>query len=172
MMLRSAAAALALLLTPAALLRAGEAHRHGVARLDVAVDGTRVSLALDTPLDNLLGFEHAPRNAAERRAADAAVATLRQAAALFRFDAAARCRSSAVELRSAALALGGAAPPAPGAHADLEASYEFTCERAPVQLEHTLFDAFARLQQLEVQAATAARQSGTTLKRPAARLAL
>ena len=100
-MLRSAAAALALLLAPAALLRAGEAHRHGVARLDVAVDGTRVSLALDTPLDNLLGFEHAPRNAAERRAADAAVATLRQAAALFRFDIAAGCRSTAVGLRCA-----------------------------------------------------------------------
>lgn len=155
--------------------RAGEAHQHGVARLDVAVDGTRVSIDLDTPLDNLLGFEHAPRSEAERRAAEAALATLRDAARLFRFDAAARCRSTAVELRSAALKLppgNTAAAPGPDGHADLEASFAFTCERAPLQLEHGLFAAFARLQRLEVQAATATRQSGATLQRPAARLSL
>ena len=48
---------------------AAKAHQHGVARLDVAVEATRVTLYLDTPLDNLLGFERAPRTDAERKAA-------------------------------------------------------------------------------------------------------
>jgi hypothetical protein len=157
---------------PHLALAEGRAHQHGVARLDVAVDGTRVSIAFESPLDNLLGFERAPRTAAEQRAAEAALARLRDAATLFRFDAAAGCRSTAVELRSAALKLGGAAAPAAGEHADLDASWEFACERAPVRLDHGLFTAFARLQRLQVQAATAARQSGTVLKRPAQRVPL
>jgi hypothetical protein len=167
---RLPAAALLAMLPPLAAA-AGAAHQHGVARLDVAVEGMRVSIDFETPLDNLLGFERAPRNAAEQRAAEAVLARLRDAAALFRFDAAAGCRSSAVELRSAALKLGDASAPADG-HADLAASWAFTCERAPVQLEHGLFAAFPRLQRLELQSATAARQAGATLKRPAQRIPL
>jgi hypothetical protein len=45
---------------------AASPHEHGVARLDVAVDAGRVSFSLETPLDNLLGFERAPRTDAER----------------------------------------------------------------------------------------------------------
>ncbi|MBX3607024.1 MAG: DUF2796 domain-containing protein [Piscinibacter sp.] len=164
-------AGLLLAALPAWAAAAGHAHEHGVARLDVAVDGRQVSIALETPLDNLLGFERAPRSAAEQRTAEAALARLRDAATLFRFDAAAACRSTAVAIESAALKLGAAAAAA-GDHADLDASYEFTCERAPAQLEHGLFAAFPRLQRLDVQAATAARQSGLALKRPATRLPL
>lgn len=165
-------AALLLAVLPPLALAAGPAHQHGVARLDVAVEGTRVSIDFETPLDNLLGFERAPRNAAEQRAAEAVLARLRDAAALFRFDAAAGCRSSAVELRSATLKLGDAHAVAAGEHADLAASWAFTCERAPGQLEHGLFAAFPRLQRLELQSATAARQAGATLKRPAQRVPL
>lgn len=170
--LRRRAALLGLALLSHVALADGRPHQHGVARLDVAVDGTRVSIAFESPLDNLLGFERAPRTAAEQRAAAGLLAQLREAGTLFRFDAAARCRSTAVELRSAALQPGGASAPAAGEHSDLDASYEFACERAPVQLEHGLFAAFARLQRLEVQAATATRQSGALLKRPAQRIPL
>lgn len=168
--LMPAAALLAVLPHLAAV--AGPAHQHGVARLDVAVEATRVSIAFETPLDNLLGFERAPRSAAEQRAAEAVLARLRDAAALFRFDAAAGCRSTAIELRSAALKLGDTGAPAAGEHADLDASWTFSCERAPVQLEHGLFAAFPRLQRLELQSATAVRQAGATLKRPAQRIPL
>ena len=36
------------------------AHVHGVARIDLAVDGDQLTLSLEMPLDNLVGFEHAP----------------------------------------------------------------------------------------------------------------
>ena len=62
-----------------------------MAKLDVAVEPSRVTLELDTPLDNLLGFERAPRTDAERQQADAAVAKLKAAAGLFRIDNAAGC---------------------------------------------------------------------------------
>ena len=39
---------------------AGKAHEHGAARLDVAVDGGTLTIALDTPLDGLLVETDAP----------------------------------------------------------------------------------------------------------------
>lgn len=42
------------------------AHQHGVAKLEVAVDGANLSLHLESPLEGLLGFEHAPRSNKER----------------------------------------------------------------------------------------------------------
>src|SRR3954469_21515167 len=68
---------LATLFTPLAARPAGHAHEHGVARLDVAVEGTKIMVMLDTPLDNLVGFEHEPRNDAEHQKADAAVSRLK-----------------------------------------------------------------------------------------------
>ena len=56
-------AALALVLSTALVgaAQAAGAHQHGVAQLEVAVDGNSLTVTLDTPLDNLLGFERGPR---------------------------------------------------------------------------------------------------------------
>lgn len=147
---------------------AAPAHEHGIARLDIGVEARQVTIAFESPLDNLIGFERAPRNDAERRAAEALRARLREAAGLFRFDAAAGCRPTAVEVHSAALEPGAAA----AEHADLDASYSFDCAKPPVQLEHALFEAFPRLQRIEARVVTAKRQAKATLVRPARRLVL
>src|SRR5690606_20886978 len=44
------------------------AHEHGVADLRVAAEGNTVVIEFDSPLDNLVGFEHAPRDDAQRMA--------------------------------------------------------------------------------------------------------
>jgi hypothetical protein len=173
----SLAAAFAAAAFPLAAAAAGHTHEHGVATLDIAVDPRRVSIALDTPLENLLGFERAPRSAAERQSADAAVARLKDGATLLRIDPAARCTLARVELRSAALGLGQAAPAGAKAaapdHADLEAEYSFDCAgAAPGFVEVGLFAAFPRLQRVVVQTATAKGQARRTMTRPAARIEL
>ena len=73
------------------------------------MDGTTLSIDFETPLDNLLGYERAPRTDAERRAADAAVAKLKAADTLFTIDPAAQCTLDSAALNSAALKLGKAA---------------------------------------------------------------
>lgn len=153
---------------------AGKAHEHGVARLDVAVEGRRLTIALETPLDSLLGFERAPRTAAERQAADAAVATLKAADRLFRADAAARCVLSGVELRSDALGLGrvDAASAGKEGHGDIDGQFEFACEAAATALDIGLFEAFGRLGRIEVQAVGVKGQRKVTLRRPARRVEL
>lgn len=152
------------------------AHEHGAAQLDVGVEPGRVVLLLETPLDNLLGFERAPRTDAERQKADAVVARLRQADALFRVDAAAGCKLAKVELVSAALGLGAAASgkAAHEGHAELEGSFEFSCtagSRASF-LEVRLFEAFEGFKRIDLQVATPRGQMQATLRRPQVRVSL
>ncbi len=145
------AALAALALWPA--LAWPQAHQHGVVRLQVAVDGAQMAIALDAPLDNLLGFERAPRNDAERRAAADLLARLRQGGLWFQADAAAGCSLAQATLDAPALGPGPAAPA--GEHADLAARYDFRCAQ-PAQLKTltvALFGAFARIRRIEVQLA-------------------
>jgi hypothetical protein len=162
-------AALAL---PATAL-AHKAHEHGVAKLDIAYDAGRLAVELDTPLDNLVGFERAPRTDAERKAADAAVAALRDGGALFRIDPAAQCTLRGVQITSAPLKLGAGGRQAADGHADLEAAYEFECKGAvPAFVEVGLFDGFPRMSRIDVQSATPKGQRKATLKRPGRRVDL
>ena len=149
-------------------------HEHGAVRLDIGVDAGTLTLQLESPLDNLLGFERAPRNGAERAAAAAAVATLKAAATLFRIDPAAGCTPAAVSLNSAALGLGAPEPGAQAGHADIDGSFEFRCSNAgrAAFVDVGLFAAFARIQRIDVQVALATGQFKRTLKRPAQRVAL
>ena len=42
------------------------AHEHGVGSLNLVVDGNDVSIELDSPADNLLGFEYLPTSDADK----------------------------------------------------------------------------------------------------------
>lgn len=167
-------ASLAAVVLAAPLLAFGAgAHRHGVATLDIAADPGRLTVALDTPLDNLVGFERAPRTDPERQRADAAVAKLKDGAAMVRIDPDATCTLASVEIVSAALKLGAAVDMPKGEHADLEATWTFNCTGKPATfVDIGLFAAFARLGTLEVQSATGQRQARRILKRPATRIEL
>ena len=115
------------------------------------------------------------RTDAERQRVDAALAALRDAAALWRIDPAAGCSPAEVVLTAPVLGLGAAAAPAgKDGHADLEARWDFSCRdgtRAGF-VEHGLFAAFARLGRLEVQAVTPRGQMKVVLRKPAGRIAL
>lgn len=150
------------------------AHAHGAAKLDVGVEATRITFQLETPLDNLVGFERAPRTSAERQRVDAAVAKLRAPDQLFKLDPAAQCRLDKVNLQSTALGLGQPDPKeAADGHADLDASFEFSCTDATKArfVDLGLFD-FSRLQRLQAQVATPRQQFKQDMKRPGTRLSL
>lgn len=151
------------------------AHVHGLLKLDVAIDGSTLTVAIDSPLDNIVGFERAPRNDAEKKSVEQAVAQLRNAGALFKVDAAAGCKVSQIDLEAPVLGLGSARARADGAssHADLEGSVTFRCTDASQArfIDVGLFDAFRNLRQVDAQIASAQGQFQRTLKRPNGRLA-
>lgn len=157
------------LLVPATRVAAEGAHEHGVASLDVVLDGNSLLISLDSPLDNLLGFEHAPRNEKQRAAVKKMEATL-QAAGLFGLDPAAACAPGKVELVHPFAA--GKAADAGHGHADAEVSWAFRCA-APAALksiEVGLFDRFSHLKTLRVQFAGPRGQTSATLSRNKRRL--
>lgn len=163
-------AALGLVLCGAAF--AHKAHQHGVVRIDLAVDGGKVTVAVDMPLDSLVGFERAPRTDAERQAAAAALARMRDGAALLRFDAAAQCELVDARVEAPVLERPAAAAPSgdkDAGHADLDAAYTFACAQPErlATLEVGLFDAFRRIERVEVQAAMPQGQRKAVLRRSA-----
>lgn len=144
------------------------AHVHGLVRLDVAMDAKTLTLRLQAPLDSLLGFEHRPRTAAQQQVADALLKKMNNGATLIRPQGAASCTSTKVSVESEALQPLKPAGSQDQEHADLDASFEFTCEQPDklAFIEVGFFDAFKRIQKIDVQVAGPKGQSKQTLKRP------
>jgi len=166
--LAAAAALAATCILPAQAQQHQHAHVHGQVKLDVAVDGPTVVIAMASPLDNLVGFERAPRTDAEKKAAEDVVAQLRAADKLFTVDPAANCKLGPVELRSSALGLGKPDPAETAGHADLDATFSFNCTSAAAAkfIDVSLFSAFKGMRQIDAQLATPQGQFKRQLKRP------
>ena len=158
------------------------AHQHGVAKLAVAVDGPMLEITLESPLDNLLGFERAPRTNAEREAVRKMAQRFHAPAGLYTPTAAAQCTPQGAELASdvldpallaagaAAAAAGTASSAAPAAkagdgHADLDATVRFQCANpaALKGVEVGLFKAFPKFRQIDAAVATGSGQRGSKL---------
>lgn len=175
---------------PVLAQHAGGAHEHGVAELSVATEGATLVIEIVSPLDNLVGFEHAPASAAQRRALATAEAQLRDAPGLFRLPAAAGCALAEVRIEGgwmggAAAAKEQAARPArahdhdhdkahehgaasadEGGHADVMASYRFDCAhpQALDAIDTQLFAVFPRLREVRAARATAGGQGALVLR--------
>jgi hypothetical protein len=144
------------------------AHQHGAASLHVSLDGGILQIALEGPADNLLGFEHAPRNEAQKKTVERAEQQLKQPVQLFVTPPAAECqaRPARVDMKLPTAGSGDT-------HSEVEAEWRWEC-RKPDALVHLdvggLFKAFPRLKQLTVQIVTAQGQKATTLRPGATRV--
>ncbi len=167
------AALLAAPLAASAQSQAQPAHVHGQVQLDIVVDGPTIVIDMRSPLDNFLGFERAPRNDAEQKAVDDAVAQLRAADRFIQIDPVANCKLGPVTLESAVLGLGKDEAGAPEGHADLDGSFAFNCTNAVAAkfIDVDLFTPFRNIRQVDAQIASPQGQFKRSLKRPATRLA-
>lgn len=69
-----------------------DAHVHGVAQLNVAVEDKNLYIEIHSPAANIVGFEHHPRTKAQKEAVNAAIAQLETAEALFLLPPKSQCR--------------------------------------------------------------------------------
>ena len=141
------------------------AHEHGVGRLNAALDGQTLELELESPAMNLVGFEHAASNPADKAKVAAVRAQLEQPLALFGLPKAANCVLSEQELESP---LFGEKPEDHVAHdhdakdadehhhdhSEIHAHYQFTCAQPDalktLDLE-PLFKTFPATQKIQLQ---------------------
>ena len=69
-----------------------DAHVHGEGRVQIAIDGRLIFIALQSPGADIVGFEHAARSSAEKAAVATALSRLGDPLKIMRFDSAADCR--------------------------------------------------------------------------------
>jgi len=167
------------------LSQAHNAHEHGTAKVNIAVEGDQISLGLESPLANLLPFEHGPATPEQREQVRDLARRLRQAETLFQLTPAAECRLAKLELESENLepelldpepapfqALaddGGDKSPAKSAHheehGDLDAEFTFLCAK-PEKLNSVdvlLFEAWPKIEKVEARAVTSKGQRAADL---------
>lgn len=162
------------------VVRQQGAHRHGVGRLNAAVENDALYVELVLPGEGVVGFEHAPRTDRERRVVAEAVRTLEHAANVLAFPAQAGCQLVHARVETAMLGEehpvehaqgadetgherdhGDGAPAAPGEHghdrhteqmhSEFRVGFEFRCSEALEFVDVVLFDHFGATEVLEVQ---------------------
>ncbi|MCY1394090.1 hypothetical protein D3C76_207990 [compost metagenome] len=137
------------------------AHEHGAARLNVALDNQTLELELQSPAMNLVGFEHAASNDADKAKVAAARTYLEQPVRLFSLPEAAGCSVTSTELESPLFR----AKPATDnhEHSEIHAHYRFNCTSAPAlkQLDLAqLFKTFPATRKIQVQLIAPSGQQG------------
>lgn len=139
------------------------AHQHGVSKLGIAVEGDGFTVHLESPLANIVGFEHAPRKPREREAARKALGRLKQGGRLFEPTPDAACKPASSKVDAPVLEGRGKA----GAHADLDADYRFVCAKPELLkgLDTRLFSVFSGIRQIEAVVVTEKSQQVLTLVR-------
>ena len=147
------------------------AHEHGVADLRVAAEGNTVVIEFDSPLDNLVGFEHAPRDDAQRMALRTAEKRLEDVAALFGLSPVAGCEVSEIQVDmpypQADHDHGGKGGHGHGhTHADMHAVYALECSDVAAldRLTVRLIENFPRISTLRVETATVAGQQSLRVR--------
>jgi hypothetical protein len=139
---------------------AQSAHVHGEGRVNIAIDGNRIFMALEIPGADIVGFEHEARSSDEKAAVARAIAQLGDPMQLLRFEADADC-----ELRTANAATEGEpeehAKHEGEEHAEQEdeeehgtfvAEYEFECANIGALgfIEFIYFSLFNNAQSLDI----------------------
>ncbi|HEY0229698.1 MAG TPA: DUF2796 domain-containing protein [Dokdonella sp.] len=153
-------------------------HVHGEARLNVGIDGALLLVSLDAPGMSLLGYEHPPRDDAERSAYGDTVAALNAPDGWLVLPPAAGCTLDAATVQAHGFDTAnthddGSDPVAHGhehehgshEHADFDASYRYTCH-APLALhafEVKLIERFPALHKINVELVLPDRQGSQVL---------
>lgn len=164
-----------------------DAHEHGVGALNIALDGTTVAMEFRAPGADIVGFEYEAETEGDRKAIDAAVATLARPLDLFVPAAAAQCT---VTKASAELEIEGGhddhddhaahddheghdhdedhAEEA-GGHTEFHAAYTLSCAQPEKLTEITFayFNQFQNAREVEVQIIGASGAQGFEVERDA-----
>ena len=149
--------------------RQHEVHEHGMAQLNIALDGNTLQLELASPAMNILGFEHAPRNQKQQAAVKQAVVRLKKGAQMITLTPAAKCNLTEAEVDTALLKhpheAGHGKATHEDEHTDFDAHYVFQCQQAArlQVITLNLFKAFPGIEELAVQLLTDKGQTASNL---------
>jgi hypothetical protein len=135
-------------------------HQHGHGKLNIAIEGNKVSIELDTPGADIIGFEHEAKTKADKATLAKGMQQLSRPLQLFVIPAAAGCivKEAKAEIEKGehedpgdhtAETKGGAAE---AQHMDFNANYVLECKKpgAIGSIRFDYFKFFAGAQELDV----------------------
>ena len=169
-----------------------EAHEHGVAHLNVAIEGNRLYIEFSSPAANIVGFEHRPRTEDQKGAIQAAIQKMKEGDKLFVLPPGSRSQLATAEVdtdiddhdnhltdsdhvRKENDHHGSedshdkdhhdAHGHEDKRHSEFKAKYQFSCDnpKALSHIEVNLFQAFPGIEHIEVQLLTEKRQTAQEL---------
>ena len=160
------------------------AHEHGHGKLNISIEGNRVSMELEVPGADIVGFEHEASTPDQKAAVEKAKVTLSDALAVFKLPASAGCKLAEARVAVKAgdehddAAHKEEAKP-DGAkeeehHSEFHATYAIDCA-SPAKLtsiDFKYFDLFAGAQELDVNLVTPKGQTSYEVTREQPRLEL
>ena len=170
--------------TQAEETRHHEAHEHGVASLNVAVEGNSIYMEFFSPAANIVGFEHHPRTREQKDAVKEAVKKLQEGDALFILSngSTSRLVKSRVDTdidkdadhHSESEHGHGkeehhdkehGETDEHERHSEFEAQYHFVCKKPNklLQIDVKLFEVFPGIEHIEVQLITETKQTAVEL---------
>jgi hypothetical protein len=137
-------------------------HMHGVAFATLAVDGNNVVLVLESPANNLLGFEHEPSARMQQQLLEKTLSDLANPDRIIQLPSLAFCHYVDAEIESPF-----SSRTINNGHSDFYISYEFKC-RQPTQLssvDFTVFKTYPRLKMIKVQWISSSNMGYATLNK-------
>ena len=163
-----------------ALASKHEAHTHGIASMNIVIEDNNVTISVETPLANILSFEHAPETSAQTEEVRAMLATLRKADNIVQLPSDAQCIQGEISLESGVLSHelpeakeesnataqeGHVEQAEHSGHGDLDIEMPFVCNNLEKlkSIEVTMFQNFPNLEQIQVQMVTPQKQNAATL---------
>lgn len=123
-------------------------HSHGVGQLGIVVENDRLTLLLEIPQHDLVGFERAAKTAREQVTVQAVLEKLGQPERLFTIAKAGQCVLTEKDV-AAPLLTGGQDT---GGHGDVEARYVYRCANPAAlnEVKTTVLKEFPRVRSLAV----------------------
>jgi hypothetical protein len=162
----------------AAEKRRHDAHVHGVAEINIAVEGAKATVEFRAPAESVMGFEHEAKSESDRKKRDAALEQLRaKRDQMVLFDAKLGCKSSDVKTaiveqkEDHTKAQSGKDAhkdqKKSGEHREVHGTFSVACDKplAGSRVRFGVSKVFRDVQEIKVQILGDSGQSGATIKR-------
>ena len=145
-----------------------DSHVHGIAELNIAVEGQQLLIELKSPAANIMGFEHAPKDKQQHEIVEQAAMTLKQPKQIIKLPASAQCTLAYTDVESDLIDephKHAQHEEVEDSHSEFNVSYGFNCQNITqlTSMEVTLFSRFAHMEKIKVQLITPDIQRATTL---------
>lgn len=153
-----------------------DAHVHGVAHLNVALEGNDLYIELTSPAANIVGFEHDPRTQNQEGAVQEAIKQLKKGPRLFIQSSGAACQMVEAKVDTDMEGHNGHdtepeytnqshKADAHSSHAEFVAEYHFVCKKPEklAQMDVKLLEIFPGIEHIVVQLLTETKQTAVKL---------